>query len=32
MADKVLKIAKVLEDAEAQKGVTIALQSMNANL
>ena len=32
MADKVLKIAKVLEDAEAQKGVTIALQSMNANV
>ena len=32
MADKVLKIAKVLEEAEAQKGVTIALQSMNENV
>ena len=28
-ADKVLEIAKILEEAKAQKGMTIALQSMN---
>lgn len=29
MADKILDIAKVFEEAKAQKGMTIALQSMN---
>tara|TARA_R110001599_G_scaffold50839_8_gene143144 strand:+ start:12568 stop:14574 length:2007 start_codon:yes stop_codon:yes gene_type:complete len=31
-ADRVLEIAKVLEDAGCQKGMTIALQSMNADV
>ncbi len=32
MADKVIHIAKILEDCKAQKGVTIALQSMSPDV